>query len=138
MVKVFRERTFSQLPSPVAMKVFLNKKKTAIKRYTLRPNANSTAVASAFTLHCDGVYFEIVIIIIQMICKCCVLWCKICYVVPLTDPRIQQNDYVSFGIDPLQPPPDNLNCVKDLNTRLAFMETHKQPIKNNFFFYMKQ
>ena len=46
----------------------------------------------------------------------------------LTDPRIRKEDYLFFGNDPLQPPPDNLNYIEDLNTGLAYTETYKHLI----------
>ena len=41
----------------------------------------------------------------------------------LTDPRIVDDDYLFFGNYPLQPPPDTLNYVGDLNTGRAYTET---------------
>ena len=46
----------------------------------------------------------------------------------LTDPRIVDDDYLFFGNDPLQPPPDTLNYVGDLNTGRAYTETYKRLI----------
>ena len=46
----------------------------------------------------------------------------------LTDPRIQDEDCLFFGNDPLQPPPETLNYVGDLNTGRSYTETYKQLI----------
>ena len=46
----------------------------------------------------------------------------------LTDPRIRDEDYLFFGNDPLQPPPETLNYVGDLNTGRSYTETYKQLI----------
>jgi hypothetical protein len=42
----------------------------------------------------------------------------------LTDPRINDDDYLFFGNDPLSAPPDNLNYVEDLNTGRAYQKTY--------------
>ena len=46
----------------------------------------------------------------------------------LTDPRIVDEDYLFFGNDPLQGPPETLNYVADLNTGRAYTETYKKLI----------
>ena len=46
----------------------------------------------------------------------------------LTDPRITDDDYLFFGNDPFQAPPDKLNYVEDLNTGRAYIETYKKLI----------
>ena len=46
----------------------------------------------------------------------------------LTDPRIKDTDYLFFGNNPYEPPPDNLNYVQDLNTGLSYTETYKELI----------
>lgn len=46
----------------------------------------------------------------------------------LTDPRIQDKDYL-FGNDPFQPPPSaGYNYVEDINTGLSYTETYKRLI----------
>ena len=37
----------------------------------------------------------------------------------LTDPRLKADDYLFWDRNPLAPPPENLDCVKDLNTGQA-------------------
>ena len=34
----------------------------------------------------------------------------------LTDPQITDEDDLFFGNDPLKPPPERQNCIKDMNT----------------------
>lgn len=46
----------------------------------------------------------------------------------LTDPRINDEDYLFFNNDPFCPPPDDLNYVADLNTGRAYVETYKHLI----------
>ena len=41
----------------------------------------------------------------------------------LTDPRIFDSDYSFHGDNSLQPPPQNLNFVKDSNTERAYIHT---------------
>lgn len=43
----------------------------------------------------------------------------------LTDPRIQDSDYLFFDDDPRAPPPENITKLKDLTTGTAFRDTHK-------------
>jgi hypothetical protein len=43
----------------------------------------------------------------------------------LTDPRIQEDDYLFFDDDPRAGPPDNMVHVADLNTGQAYLDTHK-------------
>ena len=42
----------------------------------------------------------------------------------LTDPRITDDDYLFFGDNPLQGPPNNLNYVQDLNAGRAYTATY--------------
>ena len=46
----------------------------------------------------------------------------------LTDPRICDDDYLFFGNNPFQGPPDRLNYIEDLNTGRAYTETHRKLI----------
>jgi hypothetical protein len=47
----------------------------------------------------------------------------------LTDPRIQAKDYLFWDGNPLGRPPKSLDYVRDLNTGLAFIETHAKLIE---------
>jgi hypothetical protein len=47
----------------------------------------------------------------------------------LTDPRLVDDDYLFFNEDPLCPPPDGLDYVKDINTGRAYIETWKEKIE---------
>ena len=42
----------------------------------------------------------------------------------LTDPRLTAKDYLLWDRNPLAPPPEKLGYIKDLNTGLAYAETH--------------
>jgi hypothetical protein len=48
----------------------------------------------------------------------------------LTDPRIQDNDYLFWGNDPFCPPPETLNFIEDLNSGLCYTATYKKLIKD--------
>ena len=48
----------------------------------------------------------------------------------LTDPRVDDKDYLFFGDDPLAPPPDPVVHLEDLNTGDAFLKSHEAMIKN--------
>ena len=47
----------------------------------------------------------------------------------LTDPRIQEEDYLFYDNDPFAPPPDHLDYVKDLNTGQAYTKTYQKLIE---------
>ena len=49
----------------------------------------------------------------------------------LTDPRVVAEDYLFFDGDPLAPPPERDDFVQDLNTGLAYLETHAKLIDPN-------
>jgi hypothetical protein len=42
----------------------------------------------------------------------------------LTDPRINAKDYLFWGRDPLAPPPEEVETIKDLNTGQAYLQTY--------------
>ncbi len=46
----------------------------------------------------------------------------------LTDPRWNAEDFLFFDDDPFAPPPKRLDYIADINTGLAYTETHKQLI----------
>jgi len=46
----------------------------------------------------------------------------------LTDPRIEEDDYLFFDDDPRAGPPDNMVNVSDLITGQAYLDTHKELI----------
>ena len=46
----------------------------------------------------------------------------------LTDPRIEPGDYLFWDGNPLNGPPESLDYVADLNTGLAYLETHAKLI----------
>ncbi len=46
----------------------------------------------------------------------------------LSDPRIQQKDYLFWGDNPFAPPPERLNYIKDLNTGQCYIESWKRLI----------
>ena len=46
----------------------------------------------------------------------------------LTDPRINNKDYLFFDNDPFAPPPSNIPIISDINTGLAYTETYKKLI----------
>lgn len=46
----------------------------------------------------------------------------------LTDPNIKPSDYLFFNGDPKQGPPDEFKRLRDINTGLAYRETHKKLI----------
>ncbi len=48
----------------------------------------------------------------------------------LTDPRWRPQDFLFFNEDPFAPPPDNLDCVCDLNTGESCLQTCKKLIKD--------
>ena len=48
----------------------------------------------------------------------------------LTDPRITDIDYLFHDNNPLAPPPEKINYIKDLNTGLSHTETYKRLIKH--------
>ena len=43
----------------------------------------------------------------------------------LTDPRLDDSDYLFFDDDPFKPPPAKLDYLADINTGLSFTETYK-------------
>ena len=47
----------------------------------------------------------------------------------LIDPRISDEDYLFFNNDPFGPPPSHFSTISDINTGLAYRETHKKLIK---------
>ena len=47
----------------------------------------------------------------------------------LTDPRIQDKDYLFFNDDPLAPPPNPVVHLEDLNTGESFLKSHEEWIK---------
>ena len=47
----------------------------------------------------------------------------------LTDPRIQDKDYLFFNDDPLAPPPNPAVHLEDLNTGESFLKSHEEWIK---------
>lgn len=47
----------------------------------------------------------------------------------LTDPRLVDDDYLFFNEDPLCPPPEDLDYVKDINTGRAYTETWKAKVR---------
>ena len=46
----------------------------------------------------------------------------------LTDPRINPRDYLFWDGNPLQPPPENLDYIADLNTGQAYLQTYAKLI----------
>jgi hypothetical protein len=46
----------------------------------------------------------------------------------LTDPRLEDKDYLFFDDDPFKPPPAHLDYVADINTGLTYTETYKKTI----------
>jgi len=46
----------------------------------------------------------------------------------LTDPRVNDDDYLFFDNDPFAPPPENLDYICDINTGSAYTETYKRLI----------
>ena len=46
----------------------------------------------------------------------------------LTNPRIQDNDYLFFDDDPFAHPPNEIDVIADLNTGRSYLETHKKLI----------
>ena len=48
----------------------------------------------------------------------------------LTDPRIQQKDFLFHEGGPFSPPPESLDYVCDINTGLSYTETYKRLIKD--------
>ena len=46
----------------------------------------------------------------------------------LTDPRVEDSDYLFFQDDPLAPPPKNVTHIADLNTGDAYLKTYQQKI----------
>ena len=51
-----------------------------------------------------------------------------CIVHLLTDPRVEDADYLFFQDDPLAPPPENITYVADLNTGDAYLKSYQQKI----------
>ena len=51
-----------------------------------------------------------------------------CVVSLLTDPRVEDKDYLFFDDDPFAPPPDDLRYIGDVNTGSAYTETYKKLI----------
>jgi len=51
-----------------------------------------------------------------------------CIVSLLTDPRMQDEDYLFFDDDPMARPPDKIPILKDLNTGDAYLRTHERLI----------
>ena len=51
-----------------------------------------------------------------------------CVVSLLTDPRLQDEDYLFFDNDPLAPPPDHFDYVCDVNSGTSYTETYKRLI----------
>jgi hypothetical protein len=49
----------------------------------------------------------------------------------LTHPKIEEGDYLFFNDDPLAGPPPNMECVGDLNTGRAYIDTHDDLITPN-------
>ena len=49
----------------------------------------------------------------------------------LTDPRLCDEDYLFFDNNPLQPPPDNITEIQDLNTGRAYTATYEKLIKDS-------
>ena len=47
----------------------------------------------------------------------------------LTDPRIQESDYLWFNDDPLAPPPEQWLELRDINSGQAYRETYRQRIQ---------
>ena len=47
----------------------------------------------------------------------------------LTNPRLEAEDFDFFNDDPLAPPPDDLDCIGNLNTGSGYAATHKELIK---------
>ena len=52
-----------------------------------------------------------------------------CIVSLLTDPRINDEDYLFHGDSPWGAPPEMMTTISDLNTGKACLETHKRWIK---------
>ena len=46
----------------------------------------------------------------------------------LTDPRIKAKDYLFWDGNPLSPPPETIEVIEDLNTGMAYLQTHAQLI----------
>lgn len=46
----------------------------------------------------------------------------------LTDPQVEDSDYLFFQDDPLAPPPKNVTHIADLNTGDAYLKTYQQKI----------
>jgi hypothetical protein len=44
----------------------------------------------------------------------------------LTDPQIQDSDYLFHDDDPFSPPPSNLDYVGDINTGKAYLESYRK------------
>ena len=54
---------------------------------------------------------------------------KECIVSLLTDPRVQDSDFLFFDDDPLAPPPDERPYIEDMNTGDAYRATFEQMTK---------
>lgn len=48
----------------------------------------------------------------------------------LTDPRLDDSDYLFFDDDPLKPPPAKMDYIGDINTGLSYTATYKKLIKD--------
>ncbi len=46
----------------------------------------------------------------------------------LTDPRVEDEDYLFFQDDPFAPPPENITYIADLNTGDAYLKSYQQKI----------
>lgn len=49
----------------------------------------------------------------------------------LTDPHVKPSDYLFFDGDPMKGPPDEFKTLRDINTGLAYRETHAKLIGDN-------
>ena len=53
---------------------------------------------------------------------------KDCIISLLTDPRIEDQDYLFFNGDPLAPPPERIPILRDLNTGEAYLRSYEKMI----------
>ena len=51
-----------------------------------------------------------------------------CIISILTDPRLQDDDYLFWGDNPFAPPPETVDYLEDLNTGEAYLKTYKEMI----------
>jgi hypothetical protein len=49
-----------------------------------------------------------------------------CMISLLTDPRITPDDYLFWGNSPLDPPPESVNYLQDLNTGRAYLQSYRK------------